>query len=258
MTARPRHRGLGPLAVRLDGARRRGTRPLGDRVKQTLFAILEPDAAGEPASSTCSPGSGAAGHRGALPRRGRTRRSSSATAPRSRVIEANLARTALADRALDRPGRRRSPGCATRRATASRRGRSPSSTRRTRTRPRSARRSRPSALGSPPDGRVVAKHFWRDTPPARIGLLASERERRFGETALTFYRRLRAARGRNGGRDERRGLPGSFDPITNGHVDIVDARAGRLRARRRRRPREPAQDPAAAGRDADRRHRAAP
>ena len=26
-------------------------------------------------------------------------------------------------------------------------------------------------------------------PPPRIGLLASERERRFGETALTFYRR---------------------------------------------------------------------
>jgi 16S rRNA (guanine(966)-N(2))-methyltransferase RsmD len=38
-------------------------------------------------------------------------------------------------------------------------------------------------------GVVVAKHFWRDAPPARIGLLGSERERRFGETALTFYRR---------------------------------------------------------------------
>ena len=41
-----------------------------------------------------------------------------------------------------------------------------------------------------PDARVVAKHFWRDAPPARIGLLASERERRFGETVLTFYRRV--------------------------------------------------------------------
>jgi 16S rRNA (guanine966-N2)-methyltransferase len=39
-------------------------------------------------------------------------------------------------------------------------------------------------------GIVVSKHFWRDAPPARIGLLASERERRFGETALTFYRRM--------------------------------------------------------------------
>ena len=50
-------------------------------------------------------------------------------------------------------------------------------------------------LGAPhgplaPDARVVSKHFWRDRPPARIGLLASERERRFGETSLTFHRRL--------------------------------------------------------------------
>jgi 16S rRNA G966 N2-methylase RsmD len=41
-----------------------------------------------------------------------------------------------------------------------------------------------------PRGRVVAKHFWRDAPPPTVGLLASERDRRFGETALTFYRRL--------------------------------------------------------------------
>jgi 16S rRNA G966 N2-methylase RsmD len=44
-----------------------------------------------------------------------------------------------------------------------------------------------------PNARVVAKHFWRDAPPARIGLLASDRERRFGETALTFYRRTEDA-----------------------------------------------------------------
>jgi 16S rRNA (guanine(966)-N(2))-methyltransferase RsmD len=36
---------------------------------------------------------------------------------------------------------------------------------------------------------VVAKHFWRAPPSATIGLLASERERRFGETVLTFFRR---------------------------------------------------------------------
>ena len=40
-----------------------------------------------------------------------------------------------------------------------------------------------------PGARVVAKHFWRDPPPAADGLLASERERRFGETTLTFYLR---------------------------------------------------------------------
>jgi hypothetical protein len=39
-----------------------------------------------------------------------------------------------------------------------------------------------------PGARVVAKHFWRDRLPGQVGLLASERERRFGETALTFYR----------------------------------------------------------------------
>jgi 16S rRNA (guanine(966)-N(2))-methyltransferase RsmD len=41
-------------------------------------------------------------------------------------------------------------------------------------------------------GRVVAKHFWRDRPPDRIGMLSAERDRRFGETALTFYRREEA------------------------------------------------------------------
>ena len=40
-----------------------------------------------------------------------------------------------------------------------------------------------------PGARVVAKHFWRTPPPDHVGLLASERERRFGETTLTFYRR---------------------------------------------------------------------
>ena len=40
-----------------------------------------------------------------------------------------------------------------------------------------------------PGARIVAKHFWRNPPPPAIGLLASERERRFGETMLTFYRR---------------------------------------------------------------------
>lgn len=42
-------------------------------------------------------------------------------------------------------------------------------------------------------GIVVAKHFWRDQPPDRIGLLASVRARRFGDTALTFYRVVQPA-----------------------------------------------------------------
>jgi 16S rRNA G966 N2-methylase RsmD len=39
-----------------------------------------------------------------------------------------------------------------------------------------------------PEAIVVAKHFWRDAPPDRVGLLHTSRDaKRFGETALTFY-----------------------------------------------------------------------
>ena len=100
----------------------------------------------------------------------------------------------------------------------------------------------------------MAKHFWRDTPPDRIGLLASDRERRFGETALTFYRRRR----NDGGRMSVAVYPGSFDPITNGHVDIVERALAVFERVVVGRPREPAQDPVAAGRDADLGDRARP
>jgi 16S rRNA G966 N2-methylase RsmD len=40
-----------------------------------------------------------------------------------------------------------------------------------------------------PGATVVVKHFWRDEPPDHVGLLAKERVKRFGETALTFYSR---------------------------------------------------------------------
>ena len=36
---------------------------------------------------------------------------------------------------------------------------------------------------------VVAKHFWKDAPPPQVGQLKRIRERRFGETALSVYRR---------------------------------------------------------------------
>ena len=39
------------------------------------------------------------------------------------------------------------------------------------------------------DACVVAKHFWRDRPPEVVGSLRLARERRFGETALSVYRR---------------------------------------------------------------------
>lgn len=39
-----------------------------------------------------------------------------------------------------------------------------------------------------PQAIVVAKHFWRDAPPERVGDLVQLRQKRFGETALTLYR----------------------------------------------------------------------
>lgn len=39
------------------------------------------------------------------------------------------------------------------------------------------------------DAVVVAKHFWRDDPPERAGSLLRTRQRRFGETVLSFYTR---------------------------------------------------------------------
>jgi hypothetical protein len=39
-----------------------------------------------------------------------------------------------------------------------------------------------------PGAVVAAKHFWRDAPAPQFGGLERYRERRFGETMLTFYR----------------------------------------------------------------------
>ena len=163
-----------------------GTRPLGDRVKQTLFAILEPDLPGSRVLDLFA-GSGAAGIE-ALSRGAAHATLVERDIAATRVIAANLGRTHLVERAtivaadalawLHRTGSETGGpfgivfvdppyaypallGAAL------------------------------TALGShlAPGARVVAKHFWRDQPPGRVGLLASERERRFGETALTFYRR---------------------------------------------------------------------
>jgi 16S rRNA (guanine966-N2)-methyltransferase len=163
-----------------------GTRPLGDRVKQTMFAILEPGLAGSRFLDLFA-GSGAAGIE-ALSRAAGHAIFVERDAATSRVIAANLVRTHLADRAtvvtadvlawLGRPGTvdigpfehvfidppYAEPELLTAALAA--------------VEPHLA-----------PGARVVVKHFWRDRPPVRVGLLASERERRFGETALTFYRR---------------------------------------------------------------------
>lgn len=41
------------------------------------------------------------------------------------------------------------------------------------------------------DAVVIAKHFWKDAPPATSGTLRAVRDRRFGETALRHYRLVR-------------------------------------------------------------------
>jgi 16S rRNA (guanine966-N2)-methyltransferase len=188
-----------------------GTRPLGDRVKQTLFAILEPDLPGATVLDLCA-GSGAAGIEALS--RGAARvvfvdRDRAACA----VIVANLRSTGLAGPAaivrrsdalaylggaaagdgpfdvvvldppyaeagllvaalerLGAPGPVIEPGSAIA--------------------PGSAITPGPAPGLVPLGGRVVAKRFWRDPLPATVGLLASDRERRFGETTLTFYRRM--------------------------------------------------------------------
>jgi 16S rRNA (guanine966-N2)-methyltransferase len=163
-----------------------GTRPLGDRVKQTLFAILDPDLRGAMVLDLFA-GSGAAGIE-ALSRGAAHATFVERDAGAIRTIKANLQRTGLADRAtvtrgevvgwLRDPARTRAPAVDVAlldppyEDTA-------------------ALAAALDALGPllAPTARVVAKHFWRDAPPAHVGLLASDRERRFGETALTFYRR---------------------------------------------------------------------
>jgi 16S rRNA (guanine966-N2)-methyltransferase len=49
------------------------------------------------------------------------------------------------------------------------------------------------------DAIVVAKHFWRDRPPEVAGDLRATRDRRFGETALSVYRRATEPEGSESG-----------------------------------------------------------
>jgi 16S rRNA (guanine966-N2)-methyltransferase len=173
-------------SIRLD-APGPGTRPLADRVKQTLFAILEPDLPRARFLDLFA-GSGAAGIE-ALSRGAAHATFVERDQRAIGTIRTNLARTGLdgADRATlvraDALAWLRDPD-------------------------RVAGTPYDVVLIDPPydevetmmtalegvsavvtrNARVVAKHFWRTAPPPTVGLLASERERRFGDTALTFYR----------------------------------------------------------------------
>jgi 16S rRNA (guanine(966)-N(2))-methyltransferase RsmD len=173
------------IRLRAPGA---GTRPFADRVKQTLFAILEPDLQGARVLDLFA-GSGAGGiealsrgaanaifvekDQGAAAVIDTNLRAAGLAGPNATVIRWDVVRWlaeanagAAFDLVLVDPPYAETDVLL-----------------RTLT-----------ALGAAdaplaPGARVVAKHFWRDRPPDRIGLLASERDRRFGETALTFYRR---------------------------------------------------------------------
>lgn len=166
-----------------------GTRPLTDRVKQTLFGILEPELDGAAVLDLYA-GSGAGGIE-ALSRGAARAVFVEKDAGAARIITENLRRAKLdGDPAVASVVRRDvraflaapsgpwdlvlidPPYADT-----------------------EEMRSALELVGPMvvPHGRVVAKHFWRETPPAMVGLLASERERRFGETALTFYRRRRVS-----------------------------------------------------------------
>jgi len=167
-----------------------GTRALTDRVKQTLFAILEPELEGAAVLDLFA-GSGA-GAIEALSRGAASAVLVERDPGAARAIGENLRRAHVADAA--RVIRREAIAWLAEQA-ADPAGRGaydlvlvdpPYED--------TAALGRSLELVGPlvaPGGAVVAKHFWRASPPARIGMLATERERRFGETALTFYRRAR-------------------------------------------------------------------
>ena len=165
-----------------------GTRPLADRVKQTLFAILEPDLIDAVVLDLFA-GSGAGGIE-ALSRGAARAVFVEHDQNAARTIAENLDSTHLAERA----GVVRSDAIAYLRDRALSDGPfdvvlvDP---------PYSETALMDGALAClgaadrgllTADAWVIAKHFWRTPPPDAVGLLASVRTRRFGETALTFYR----------------------------------------------------------------------
>jgi 16S rRNA (guanine966-N2)-methyltransferase len=165
-----------------------GTRPLSDRVKQTLFAILEPELADARVLDLFA-GSGAAGIE-ALSRGAAAATFVDSDSTAVGVIAENLARAHVADRGhtVRTDVVRWLAGKGTAAGPFDLVFVDPPYAE-----PELLVRVLETLVGGPgllaPAARVVAKHFWRDRPPPAVGLLASDRERRFGETSLTFYRR---------------------------------------------------------------------
>ncbi len=173
--------------IRLEGAPR-GTRPLSDRVKQALFASLEAEGALSDGFLDLYAGTGAAGIE-ALSRGAERATFVERDAGAGALIEANLSRARLEGGRVVRADVLRFLAA----------GRPPTD------QPYAA------SLADPPydqpllqqtlellaDAKhgwlaqgavVVAKQFWRDAPGEDVGALKVDRQRRFGETMLTFYR----------------------------------------------------------------------
>jgi 16S rRNA (guanine(966)-N(2))-methyltransferase RsmD len=170
-----------------------GTRPLGDRAKQALFAIIEPDLVDRRVLDLFA-GSGAAGIE-ALSRGASFVVFVERSGPACRIIDRNLRATGLA---VDRTKVVRDDvlGYLTSPVGAAADG------------PfdvvlldppyadevvRLSVLGRLGAVDGAPvvvdGGRVVTTHGRHHALPDSIGLLASERRKRFGETMLTFFRR---------------------------------------------------------------------
>ena len=165
-----------------------GTRPLADRAKQALFGSLEPILPGAAVLDLCA-GTGAAGIEALSRGAGHAvlvERDSGAV----RVIVENLRRTGLAGSARVV---RRDAVAAVRELAAD--GETfdivildpPYAE----TSLRDAILDGLGAAGGPlrPGATVLATAHWREPPRSEIGLLRSTRVRRFGETAVTIYRR---------------------------------------------------------------------
>jgi 16S rRNA (guanine966-N2)-methyltransferase len=181
---------IGGLAkgVRLEGPRSDATRPLTDRVKESLFGALEAEGALEGPFLDLFAGTGAAGIE-ALSRGAAAATFVELDDSNCSVIGANLRRANVNERGRVARGD----------VVAYLRNVRPSGDG-----PFAAALLDPpygdpvmvtalELLGDPardwllPGATVSVKHFWRDEPPDAVGVLLKQRVKRFGETALTFY-----------------------------------------------------------------------
>ena len=171
-----------------------GTRPFSDRVKQALFSLLEAERPDiwEHSHLDLFAGSGSAGiealSRGA-PQAVLVEKDGRAAA----VIERNLERTGLLLRARvvrrDVSGFLAMPSAGVPEAPFGSVVLDPPYAQVTDLAASLARLGAPGSEWLDAAAVVVAKHFWKTPPPERSGDLERTRERRFGETALSVYRR---------------------------------------------------------------------